>query len=261
MLLACTHLLFQPQRAQFATPHQFGVLYEEVVIKTQDQPNLHGWMLLSNGDAIGTVLFFHGNGENISTHFANIHWLTEHGYNVYLFDYRGYGKSDGYAQLDGVISDAEAMIRYSAAQIPTEEKLVVIGHSLGGSLALHAVAHSDYKSRIKTLITVEAFADYHQITQDVLSTSWLTWLFQWPLSFVIDNSYRPLNAVAKISPIPLLLMHSEQDQIIPFRHAQSLYDAAAQPKTLQIIKGRHNFIFNSLKNRKIVLEYLSALKK
>ena len=260
MLSACTHLLFQPQSTQFATPDRLGVIYEDVELETHDQIKLHGWKLLAKGEVRGTVLFFHGNGENISSHFANVYWLTDYGYDVFLFDYRGYGKSEGVAQLDDVIADAEIMIEYGSQQLVKDEKLIILGHSFGGSLAVHAVAHSDYKDRIRTLITVEAFSDYHQVTQDVLSTSWLTWLFQWPLSFVMDNSYRPLNSVAQISPVPLMLMHSKQDEIIPFDHAQTLYGEAVQPKILKVLTGSHNFIFNNAENRQVVLEYLSSLK-
>ena len=259
-LSACTHFLFQPQRVQFATPDRLGVMYEDVELETNEGIKLHGWKLLAKTEVRGTVLFFHGNGENISSHFANVHWLTDYGYDVYLFDYQGYGKSEGTAQLDAVINDAEAMISYSVKQLTKDEKLIVLGHSLGGSLAIHAVAHTPHKLKIKTLVTVEAFADYHEVTQDVLSTSWLTWLFQWPLSFTVDNSYRPLNAVAQLAPVPLMLMHSKQDQIIPYQHAQDLYAAAVEPKVLKLVSGGHNVIFNNEENRKILLEYLSTLK-
>ena len=258
MLSACTHLLFQPQRMQYATPDRLGVMYEDVALETAGRLKLHGWKLLAKGEVHGTVLFFHGNGENISSHFSNVHWLTDYGYDVYLFDYRGYGKSEGAAQLDAVINDAEIMIAYGVKQLLKNEKLIVMGHSLGGSLALHAVAHSQYKERVKTLITVEAFADYHKVTQDVLSTSWLTWLLQWPLSFSVDNSYSPSDSVALISPIPLMLMHSKEDKIIPYQHAQDLYAAAIEPKLLKQVSGGHNAIFNKVENRKILLEYLSA---
>ncbi|MFC1589503.1 alpha/beta hydrolase [Pseudomonadota bacterium] len=227
------------------------------MIETSDKIKLHGWKLLAKDEVRGTVLFFHGNGQNISTHFANVYWLTDYGYDVYLFDYRGYGKSEGVAQLDDVISDSLDMITYSIEQLDDDEKLVVMGHSLGGSLAIHAVAHSEHKGRIETLVTIEAFSDYHEVTRDVLSTSWLTWLFQWPLSFAVDNSYCPLNSIAQIAPIPLLLMHSKQDEIIPFEHAEALYEVAEAPRKLQVVSGRHNHIFNQQKNRELLLQYLN----
>lgn len=258
--LACTQVLFHPQITQFSTPDQYGVIYEDVELEASDGLKLHGWKLFAPAETRGTVLFFHGNAENISSHFRNVHWLSDYGYDVYLFDYHGYGQSQGVANLDAVINDAEAMIAYSAKQLLEDEKLIVIGHSLGGSIAIHAVAHSEYKHRIKALITVEAFSDYHEITQDVLAGNWLTWLFQWPLSFTVDNSYRPLNAISQITPVPLMLMHSKQDEIIPFKHVESLYEMAREPKELQVVVGGHNVIFNHSENRKMLLKYLSTLK-
>jgi hypothetical protein len=103
---------------------------------------------------------------------------------------------------------------------------------------------------------VEAFSDYHDITQDVLSRSWLFWLFQWPLSFTIDNSYRPLDAIGLISPVPVLIMHSESDEMINIYHAERLYNAAKQPKAFQLIEGNHNNIFFITENRQLLLDYL-----
>jgi fermentation-respiration switch protein FrsA (DUF1100 family) len=112
---------------------------------------------------------------------------------------------------------------------------------------------------MKTLITVEAFSDYHDIAQEAMSKSWLFWLFQWPLSFTIDNSYRPLDAIGDISPVPLLILHSEEDKMIDIEHAERLYAAANEPKTFKRIDSGHNNIFADQGNRQVLLDYLSAL--
>ncbi len=255
-LTGCTSFLFQPQRPTYATPDMLEVLYEDIFTEASDNLRLHGWKLLAENNTEGSVLYFHGNAENISTHFTNIFWLTKQGFDVYLFDYRGYGRSEGTAQLDAIISDIDIMIGYVVKQIPENEKLAVVGHSLGGALAIYGVAKTSYKDRIKLLLTVESFADYRDVTQDVLSLSWLTWLFQWPLSFTVDNSYRPADVVAEVAPVPLVIMHSKQDRIIPFYHAEALYAAAGQPKKLQLITGSHNLVFNEAENRRLILEYL-----
>ena len=257
-LTGCTSFLFQPLRPTYATPDILGVLHEDITIETSDNLRLHGWKLLAEDNTRGSVLYFHGNAENISTHFANVFWLAKKGFDVYLFDYRGYGKSEGDAQLDEIISDLETMIGYAVKQIPGDEKLAIIGHSLGGALAIYGVAKTSYRDRIKLLMTVEAFADYRDATQDVLSLNWFTWLFQWPLSFTVDNSYRPADVVGEISPIPLVIVHSTQDRIIPFYHAEELYAAARQPKKLQPVTSGHNHVFNAPENRQLILNYLDS---
>lgn len=255
-LTGCTSFLFQPQRVHFMSPDVVGVEYDDIVIKGSDETLLHGWKLLAEENTNGSVLFFHGNAENISTHFTNVHWLAKEGFDVYLFDYRGYGKSRGTAQLDAIIADMEPMIAYAVKQIPEDEKLAVVGHSLGGSLAIYGVAKTEYADRIKLLVTVESFSDYHHAVQDVLSLNWFTWLFQWPLSFTVDNTYRPIDVVGEVSPVPLVLVHSTQDRILPYYHAEALYEAAEEPKKLVSVEGAHIHVFNLSENRRVLLEHL-----
>jgi len=257
----CTNLIFQPSRQYFITPDAIGLAYEDIYLKAGDGVMLHGWRLYSDRPASGTVLFFHGNGENISTHMANVYWLVSEGYDVLLFDYRGYGESQGEPDLDLIVQDAQDMIGYAVAHVDAGPGPVVIGHSFGASLSIYAVAHSRYKDRIRALVSIAAFSDYHDVAQDALARSWLFWLFQWPLSFTIDDSYSPLESVAGVSPVPLLLMHSKQDEIIDYYHALALFDAAAEPKQLITVTGDHNHIFNLQSNRALLLGYLRGLNK
>ena len=261
LLSACSNLLFYPVKPHPITPDAVGVLHEDFFIESTDDLKLHGWKLNAGQHTAGTILFFHGNGDNVSTQLPNTYWLPDEGYDVYIIDYREYGQSQGEVELDATISDMELMIAYVVKQLDEDEKLIVMGHSLGGSMAIYTVAHSDYRDKIKALITIEAFSDYHDVTQDVLSKSWLFWLLQWPLSFTVDNSYRPLDAIGSISPIPVLIMHSETDEMIDMYHAQRLYEAANEPKSFQLIDSDHNDIFNKIENRKLLLDYLKTLKK
>ncbi|WP_455202393.1 alpha/beta hydrolase, partial [Kaarinaea lacus] len=164
------------------TPDRIGIHYEDLYISTEDGIRLHGWKLFSEIKPVGTLLYFHGNAENISTHFTNVYWLTKFGYNIYLFDYRGYGQSEGEPDLDLIIKDNELMIGHVAG-LEAVDEVIVIGQSLGASMSIYSVAHSKHKKQIKALIAISAFSDYHDVAQDALAKSWLFWLFQWPLSF------------------------------------------------------------------------------
>lgn len=258
---ACTSFLFVPYKPLPLTPDAVGISYENINITMRDGITLHGWRLFAKGEKKGSILFFHGNGDNVSTQLPNTSWLPERGYDVYIVDYRGYGQSEGRAELDAVISDMESIIAFVSGRLAVDEKLIIIGHSLGGSMAIYSVAHSAFRDRIKTLVTIEAFSDYHDVTQDVLSSNWLFWLFQWPLSFTIDNSYRPLDAIGLVSPIPVLIMHSKSDEMIDIYHAERLYQAAKQPKAFQLIDSDHNKVFFKAENRQLLLDYLMRLNK
>ncbi len=256
LISGCTNYIFYPMKEQLITPDAVGISYSDVFVDTRDQLRLHGWRLFSAGESRASLLFLHGNAENISTHFANVRWLVEHGYEVYLFDYRGYGRSEGEAELDPIIEDMQLLTDHVIGQIPGDRKLVVMGQSLGGSLSIYSVAHSAHRDRIAALVSVSAFSDYHDIAQDALAKSWVFWLFQWPLSKTIDNSYSPVEAIDRMAPVPVYIMHSEADEIIPFYHAQRLYEAAGDPKQLIILDGGHNVTFGIDSNRQALMRVL-----
>ncbi len=259
VLSSCTQLLFVPMRQYLITPDKIDISYSDVSVLSQDGVKLHGWYLPATEKLKGTIVFLHGNGENISTHLATVYWLPSKGYEVFLFDYRGYGFSEGEVDLEGSAHDVEAMIGFAVKNKTSEGKLIVMGHSFGGSIGIYAVANSSYKNDILTMVTIGAFSDYRDVTQDALSRSWLTWLFQWPLSFTINNDFSPKQYVGKISPVPLLIMHSEMDEIVSYYHADVLFKQANQPKTLIKVSGDHNHVFNFRENRQLLLDYLEKI--
>ena len=259
LMSGCTRYIFFPTEEHVLTPDALGVRYEDIHVQTWDDLSLHGWKLFAEGDVRATILFFHGNAENISTHFANVYWLTEHGFDVYLFDYRGYGKSEGNAALDPIVDDMQVLIGHVVDALPANENFVVMGQSLGASLSIYAVAHGDYRSRIAALVSVSAFSDYHDIAQDALAKTWVFWLFQWPLSKTISNTYSPVKVVDRAAPVPFFIMHSESDEIIPFYHAQRLYEAAGEPKQLITLEGGHNVTFSLERNRRALLSVLDEI--
>lgn len=259
IISGCTNYIFYPMKEHVLTPDAIGVKYEDIYVETADNYRLHGWKLFSEGETEGTLLFFHGNAENISTHFANVYWLVAHGYDVYLFDYRGYGQSQGEAELDLIIDDMDLITGHVIDDLPEDQQLIVMGQSLGASLSIYSVAHSRYRDRIAALVSVSAFSDYHDIAQDALSKSWLFWLFQWPLSKTISNAYSPVESVDKVAPVPIFIMHSKEDEIIDYYHAEVLYEAALEPKQLITLEGGHNATFNLESNRQKLLNVLDIV--
>ena len=105
-------MFFQPQTTQYMTPNEIGLAYEDVYFSSTDGTKLHGWFLPAQGKAKGTVLFLHGNAENISTHILSVYWLPAQQYNVFLLDYRGYGLSEGVPDLKGAQEDINIAMNY-----------------------------------------------------------------------------------------------------------------------------------------------------
>ena len=259
MLSACNSVLFVPTREQVLTPDKVHINYADVNIISKDDVQLHGWYLPASVPVRGSVLFLHGNGENISSHLGFVYWLPAEGYDVYLFDYRGYGASQGEVDLDGSLSDIESMIAYVAAHKTSAEKFVVLGHSLGASMGIYAVSKTAHRQDLAGMISIGAFSDYGAVTRDVLSRSWVTWLLQWPLSMAMDNRFSPKKFIGDISPLPIVLLHSDNDEIIEPYHATILLQAAREPKFFQALHGSHNQVLNELDNRRVLLKYLQQL--
>ena len=256
MLGACSNMLFYPIKPHLLDPRERGVEYQDIYIQTAGHQQLHGWFLPQTGELKGTVLFFHGNGENISTHVGAVYWLPDQGYRVVIIDYRGYGKSDGVATLDGAIADIQSSITYTVDNYLSDKPLVVLGQSIGASMSIYAVATSELKDRIDGLVLIAPFSDYQRIARETLAKSWLTWLFQYPLSWTISNEYRPLEYIQAVNPVPVYFIHGSLDKLISTDHSQKLFEEALFPKALVLLEAGHNDLAAKEEYKMALLEFL-----
>jgi uncharacterized protein len=262
LLSSCTQLFFHPYSYLMDTPERHGLEYRIENFQAADGTALNAWFLparIKDGEkAKATVLFLHGNAENISTHFRNVAWLPAEGINVLALDYRGYGASNGEPSLAGMQLDIDAAMRNLLAHKDVDpDKIIIFGQSLGGSLAIYYAAHSAYRANICAVVIDSAFFDYRQIVKEKLAGLFLTWPFQWLPWLTMDDDYSPANAVASISPLPLLLIHGDQDVVVPTHHSQQLFERAKEPKELWIVPGAgHTQSLNDEAVRKRLVEYL-----
>lgn len=253
-ITACTNVFFQPLKQHVATPEQFHIKYEDIYFKGMSGLNLHGWWFPSHEKSKATILFLHGNGENISTHSGFVHWLTQYQYDVFIFDYRGYGKSQGEAQIEGVMNDIQSAREYVVSRAPSKKKLFILGHSMGASMGVYNLAR--HPENIDGMIFVSPFSDYRQITREMLDNSWLTWAFQWPASLMISTEYNPVDYVASLPDKPKLFIYSADDQIIAADHVTRLYENATGEKYKEQAQGGHNRVLSQKENQQILLRYL-----
>ncbi len=238
LLAGCTSFFFQPSRALVATPARFGVEFRQLDIEAADGTVLRAWYMPARGPARGSILFLHGNAENISTHFANVVWLPAEGFNVLALDYRGYGASEGSPSLAGAQLDIDAALRALLARPDVDpDRIVVFGQSLGAALAIYYVAHSRDRAHIRALVADSAFADYRAIAREKLAGFFLTWPLQWLPWLTVDDDYSPAEAVGAVSPIPLLIVQGDADRVVPVANARRLFALAREPKQLWIVPG------------------------
>jgi fermentation-respiration switch protein FrsA (DUF1100 family) len=211
-----------------------------VVLIEQDGTRIDGWWLPAAAPLKGTVYYLHGNAQNISTHVLNVAWLPKAGYQVFLIDYRGFGLSDGEPSLSGSMTDIQAGLDWlNASGRLKKEPLIVFGQSLGASMSTWVLAQQQNREKADCFIEEAGFADYRQITNAVMKKSWLLWPLRPLIVPFIDDRFSPVKVIGKLAPIPILLIHSHEDQIVPFSQGEELYKAAGEPKTWLAIDGKH----------------------
>ena len=242
LLTGCASKAFYyPDHHVYATPANDGLAYEEVSFSSADGTTLNGWFIPSATKAKGTVIHFHGNAQNISSHYSFVSWLPKEGFNVFTFDYRGYGKSGGSVSRSGIREDAEATLNYVRSRRDVDPaRILVLGQSLGCAISLAALTDAGTNG-IRAVVLDSPFYSYRSIVRDKMKLIPVVGLLRWPLSFlVISNSGSPASTVDDLSPIPLLILHGTSDQVIPYSHGARLFAKAEEPKQmLSIPRGRH----------------------
>ena len=222
-MAGCNNLFFFPSREMRPAD---GLRFEDIQFQSQDGTALHGWYLPAD-KKFGSILFLHGNAENLSTHVWATTWLQAAGYSVFIFDYRGYGQSASDADLEGAFLDAQAAFNWLAGR--ETNKVIVYGQSLGGAIALGAFSNAEFTDRIAAFVFEGVFSSYRRIAREKLAAFFLTWPLQYPLSLLVSDQYAPDRMAASFRNIPTVVVHSEQDRIVPFHHGEELSRALGAP--------------------------------
>lgn len=223
-------LLYFPSRAIEQTPARAGLAYRELALRTGDGQRLHGWWVQARSGPLGHVLLCHGNAGNVGDRVLHAAVLSAVGFDVLLFDYRGYGRSSGTPGERGTYRDARAALACLLRQPGVDStRVLYLGESLGGAVALElALAHPP-----AGLVLLSAFTsvrDMGRMHYGLIPTA------------IIPDAYPSLRRVGDLRA-PLLVLHGEDDAIVPPGHGRALFDAAPEPKRLLIVPGvGHNDI-------------------
>lgn len=216
-----------PSRQVAATPADVGLAFEAVRLSTSDGETLAGWFIPAP-TARGTLLYLHGNGGNIGHRLDPITVFHRLGLNIFIIDYRGYGDSTGKPSEEGTYQDALAAWKYLTQQeriMP--ERIVLFGESLGGSIATWLAARHTPAG----LVIYASFTSVPELAQELYP--------MFPASWLVRYRYDTRAALDRVN-CPVLIMHSSEDEMIPFSHGQALLGAAHQPKRFVELRGAHN---------------------
>lgn len=217
-------LLFFPSRSIVQTPASAGLTSTDVVCETEDGERLHGWWVAARGRAAGHVLLCHGNAGNVGDRVLHAALLAQAGFDVLLFDYRGYGRSTGRPSEEGTYRDARAA-RRALAERPdvAEDAIVVLGESVGGAVALDLALELPPAG----LVLMSAFTGIRDMARR-----------HYPLvpRALVPDAYPSLARIGSLRA-PLLVVHGERDDIVPLMHGEELFRAAPEPKRMHVVPG------------------------
>ncbi|MEE9371365.1 MAG: alpha/beta hydrolase [Sedimentisphaerales bacterium] len=219
--------LYSPTREVTYTPGGLGLDFENVVFKTSDGLKLTGWYIPAANSEL-TVLFCHGNGGNMMHRLDSINIFYNLGLNCFIFDYRGYGNSEGKPTEEGTYLDAAAAYKWLTEEkkIPPDD-IIIFGRSLGGSIAAQLAS----KVEARALIIESGFTSY-------VDTGKKFYPYM-PVQWFASYSYSTIDYVKNVH-CPVMLIHSRNDEIVPFEFSLELHEAANEPKELIEISGSHN---------------------
>ncbi len=242
-----SNYIYFPDSDVSETPSAIGLEYEAVTLQTRDNVRITGWFVPAEESKF-TILFCHGNAGNIADRLEFLKMFNRMGLSTFIFDYRGYGDSEGHPTEKGTYMDAEAAYDYliREREVPYSE-IIVMGRSLGGPIASYISSHFPVRALIveSSFTSIKDVAPFHMVI---------------PAKFFSRFRYNTKEYV-KNTDIPVMIIHSRNDEIIPFSHGKELYSAAGERKKFLEIEGFHSngYLQSYEKYKDGLKEFLGAL--
>jgi len=242
--------LYKPVQGVPYTPGELGLDFEDVIFKSGDGTQLTGWYIHAEDSEL-TVLFCQGNGGNMMYCLDSINIFYNLGLNCFIFDYRGYGSSEGKPSEDGTYLDAGAAYKWLTEERKIlSDNIIIFGRSLGGSIAAQLAG----KKRPKALILESSFTSYVDIGRKSYPYMPVRWFARF--------NYNTIDYIRNVC-CPIMIIHSRNDELIPFEFGLELYEAANEPKEFVEIFGSHNdgFLMSGEIYKKAWIKWLKFLQE
>ncbi len=228
--------LFCPERQPISSwdPADYGLdpsLVDDIAFESDDGTVLHAWYCRTT-QPISSVLYCHGNSGNLTHSAASIPLLNRAGLNVFMFDYRGFGRSTGFATLAGVIQDAEAAAREHHALRPHNIPSILYGYSLGGAIAAQIAS----KVTFDGLVLQSTFTNLGDMARVLYP--------KLPMHLISGQDFNTIETVRALQ-IPLVIIHGTDDEVIPHWMGQRLFESCESARELHVVNGGyHNDLYD-----------------
>lgn len=256
-----TGLYFFPESGYRITPDKLNLEHQVVTLTTSDNITLKNWWLPAQpnqqtGEALGTILFLHGNAENISTHIHSIAWLPRRGYNVFMLDYRGFGHSEGKPKLPEIFQDIDAAVAWLHRQTSVQNRpLYLLGQSIGGAIGTTWISQSNHQEAFSAMVLDAPFASWPKIARYAMSRQWQTWAAL-PVTYFVPSQWDAEQHIKQLKK-PLMVIHSLEDQVIPIAQTRTIYKNCTSTKQWLEAKGPHVATFGQKESREAFLQFLN----
>lgn len=228
----CNQVFFQPTDEIYYRVDSLQVPWQDIYIPKKDSSLLHARLFPSQQDSSkGLLIHFHGNAQNLTSHFLYFLWITQEGYDYLIFDYSGYGESSGFPSRIQAINDGTQAIQYAWDHIPSSHRqLIIAGQSLGGALMVPATAFWPHKDSIDLLILDATFDRYPTEARRMLSNHWFTWLFQGLGWLLVSGDYNPEDYYPQLHSIPTLVTHCADDRVVNSEFSREIFSKLSTPR-------------------------------
>jgi len=222
-----TRFIFSSSKDVASTPDEVGLAYEDIYFTTRDGVKLHGW-LVPGDPKMPLILFFHGNAANISHRVNNLLYFNKIGFSTFIFDYRGFGKSEGQALREAdLYIDARSVLDYLKARGWSSTRMIYYGRSMGAAVSLQMGLEL-----APAVVVLECpFTSMSDIAWHTAPIAYA--LVGW---WVIDAKFDNVNKIQKLFR-PVVIFQGDRDNIVPLEMAQQLFQRANEPKAFHLISG------------------------
>ena len=268
ILTGCQKVFFQPKETLIYSASVTKYNPKNLIVKISDNREIHGWFFKTlHKSPKGTIIFFHGNSNNISYESRKVLFVLEEGYNLLTFDYGGYGYSEGSPTVDSVLNDSlefidkviDEEITKKSLGITNLDNLIIHGQSMGGATVSHVARYCKHKDKFKTLILDSTFTSWQQIVREVSRKHLLFWPWEDLTAIIFPDSKAALDNIEHINIENILIMHSKADRLIDFHHSEEIFEKANSKNVIFLSdkSSKHARMFENKYIRKAYIDFIN----
>jgi uncharacterized protein len=264
-LQGCSGLFYYPTRVLYSDPEQRGIPFENIHFDSIDGTRLHGWYLppVEGVPVRELVVFFHGNAQNITSHYVGLEWVREAGLGLFIFDYRGYGLSEGSPNQQGLFKDGMKALSVARELKERHQHTAIIayGQSLGGAVLARVLEEHD-PEHFKLVVLDSTFLSYQAIARRKIRDSWLLWPLRPFLPILISDEFAATRFKAHWTG-PALVIVGKQDEVVEPEFGEGIFQGLASEKKWlwRLENGRHIDVYfvDEGRYRSELLELIQSL--